>query len=115
MTRIDPLLQRRLIGGDMPDQLMARQTQRQCMLRSPSDDATKAIHVEPKRGFHVVDRKGEMKDGLIHELHCFSPVSNHLAFSPIVIETNTKHLELPKVRWTVYGIRANFNIIFKGS
>lgn len=82
MARIDALLFRRLIRHEMRDELVARQTERDGMLRSSSDATAKAIDVELKRGFHVVNRKGEMKDYLRHfQMLCLgSPRSEHCEY-----------------------------------
>jgi hypothetical protein len=50
----------------MRDELMAGQSQCDRMFRSPPDGTAKTVLIEPKRGFYVVNREGEMKDYLRH-------------------------------------------------
>ena len=50
----------------MRNELMTRQPERHRLLCSASDGTPKPILIEPKRGFYVMDWKGEMKDGFVH-------------------------------------------------
>ena len=50
----------------MSDELMTGQPQCQGLCRSTPDGTAEAIDIEPKRGVHVMNRKGEMKQSLAH-------------------------------------------------
>jgi hypothetical protein len=80
MPGINTLLLRGQIRHDMRDELVTSQTQRQRLFCPPSDGTPKAIRIEPKRGVHVMNRKGEVKQTSAHRNWPFttgSPFPSH--------------------------------------